>query len=311
MRAGIILSAAAFILLASPWSAPRATVRNAGPRYSPFGNPEMVQILGYNDNQGNRSDAMEPFISRDGSILFFNNSNSAPNTELFWATRVNNATTFQFQGQILGVNVPGLNAVPSMDSDGNFFFITTRSYFSAGTAGYLSTIYSGPFSDGSVAQVAPVSGVAAPQLGQVVFDDEISADGNTLYFTIGYFNGGNVPTKTTMEVANRSGNGFVVAPNSARIMAHINNRLLNYAADVSADELEFFFTRTNLKKGPAIYMATRKSVNKPFGHVRRIKAITGFAEAPSISPDGLSLYYHWRNPDGIFEIHRVTRTIRQ
>ncbi len=101
-------------------------------RTPPFSNPEMVQILGYDDNQGNSNDAMEPFISRDGNYLFFNNSNS-PNvdTNLFWATRVDDVT-FQFQGQIAGVNSTALDAVPSMDSNNNFYFITTRSYSDIG-----------------------------------------------------------------------------------------------------------------------------------------------------------------------------------
>lgn len=295
-----------------------ATIAVAGPaaararrtRYTRFKNPERVQILGYNDEQGNNLTAMEPFISRDGNYLFFNNSNSAPNTDLFWARRID-AVTFQFQGEIAGVNAPGLNAVPSMDDNGDFFFITTRSYFSTGTAGYLATIYSGPFSDGNVASVAPVPGVAAPRLGQVVFDEEVSADGNTLYFTLGDFNGGSIPVKTQIELAERGAGGFVVDPKSARIMRHINNRDLNYATDISTDQLELFFTRLNLKKGPVVYMATRKAIGKPFRHPRKIKAITGFAEAPSISSDGLSLYYHWRAPDGVFQIWRVTRTLKQ
>ncbi len=80
-------------------------------------------------------------------------------------------------------------------------------------------------------------------------------------------------------------------------MKTINDKHLNYAADTSADELEFFFTRT-IEVGPAIYMATRKSTSKPFGQPKKIDAITGFAEAPSISPDDLSLYYHEKNASG-------------
>jgi|HubBroStandDraft_6_1064221.scaffolds.fasta_scaffold32052_2 hypothetical protein len=277
--------------------------------FSKFANPEMVQILGYDDNQGHSNDAMEPFISRDGNFLFFNNSNSAAATNLFWATRIDDVT-FQYQGQIGGeVNSSGpLDAVASMDSNGTLYFITTRSYSSTGAAGYLSTIYSGPFTNGAVTTVNPTPGVAAPRLGLLNFDAEISADGNTLYFTRGNFATGTL-TSTTMMVATRQGGNFVVDPNSAIIMKTINNQHLNYAADTSADEIEFFFTRTNPKAGPAIYMATRKSTSKPFDEPQKIDAISGFAEAPSISPDGLSLYYHVKNADGVFVINRVTRTI--
>ena len=37
--------------------------------YTAFGNPQRVTIQGYNDH------AMEPFITRDGRYLFFNNLN--------------------------------------------------------------------------------------------------------------------------------------------------------------------------------------------------------------------------------------------
>ena len=280
------------------------------PAFTEFGNPETVQILGYNDNDGNSNDAMEPFISRGGNLMFFNTSNAAATTNLFWATRIDDVT-FQYQGEIGGeVNSSGpLDAVASMDSNGAFYFITTRSYGSAGDPGYLSTIYSGTFAGGAVTPVNPVPGVAAPKPGLVEFDEEISADGNTLYFTQGNFATGNL-TSTTMMVATRQGGHFVVDPNSAKIMKTINDRYLNYAADTSADELEFFFTRTKLKAGPAIYVATRKSTSKPFGKPKKIDAITGFAEAPSISPDDLSLYYHVKNPSGVFMINRVTRTMK-
>jgi hypothetical protein len=297
---------------AQPGSVPDSKVRP--PAFTEFGNPEMVQILGYDDSEGNSNDAMEPFISRDGNYLFFNNSNSASTTSLFWATRIDDVT-FQYQGEIGGaVNSSGpLDAVPSMDVSVNFYFITNRSY-----AGDLSTIYSGPFADvsgvASVTPVNPVPGAAAPKIGLVDFDAEISADGNTLYFTQGNFANlapGAPPSSTEMMVATREGGNFVIDPHSARIMRTINDKYLNYAADTSADELEFFFTRTNVKAGQiGIYVATRKSKSEPFGKPKKIDAITGFAEAPSISPDELSLYYHWKNPSGVFVINRVTRTLK-
>jgi hypothetical protein len=309
----VVLGAVATVQIVLPVGHPRASTlaeskKSRRSRFTDFANPEMVQILGYDDNQGNRHDAMEPFISRDGNFLFFNDSNSAPTTHLYWATRIDDVT-FQFQGEIGGgVNNSGaLNAVASMDNNGDFLFTTTRSYSSAGTPGSLSTLYIGPFVDGNVAPVAPASGVAAPKYGLINFDSEISADGNTIYFTQGDFSTGTL-TKTKMMFASRVGDGFVVSRRSARIMARINNKLLNYAADISASELEFFFTRTNLKVGPAIYMATRKSKTAAFRKPRKITAITGFAEAPSISPDDLSLYYHVRNASGVFVINRVTRT---
>jgi hypothetical protein len=57
---------------------------------------------------------------------------------------------------------------------------------------------------------------------------------------------------------------------------------------------------------PSIYRATRKSTTKRFGHVQLVAAITGFAEAPSISADGTTLYYH-RLLGSQFQLADVTR----
>lgn len=73
--------------------------------------------------------------------------------------------------------------------------------------------------------------------------------------------------------------------------------MLTYAASISTDGLELFFTRANPTKGakgiPAIYRAARTDPGRPFSHVQRVGAITGFAEAPSISANGTTLYYHY------------------
>jgi hypothetical protein len=69
--------------------------------------------------------------------------------------------------------------------------------------------------------------------------------------------------------------------------------MLTYAASISGNGLELFFTRDDPAGGqPGIYRAVRKRLGKPFGHVQRVAAVTGFAEAPSLSADGSTLYYH-------------------
>ena len=69
--------------------------------------------------------------------------------------------------------------------------------------------------------------------------------------------------------------------------------MLTYAASISNNGLELLFTRTNPAGGdPAIYRAVRTKVGWAFGHVQRVGAATGFVEAPAISTDGTTLYYH-------------------
>ena len=267
-----------------------------------FTNPQPVTIEGYTQ------DAMEPFISPDGNYLFFNNSNSAKQTNLYYATAVDETgLTFQFQGEIGGVNAPGLNAVASMDMNNTFYFVSPRNYVPP----TFATIYSGTFSGGSVSGVGLVQGISKHKLFDVNFDQCISPDGRTLYFVDGVIKGGSVPQHASIAIAKRHGDHFVRLTNSAEIMRKINTPDLNYAPDVSKSGLEFFFTRIELvgsqpKPPPVIYTATRASTSKPFGKPHKIEAITGFAEAPALSPDEKSLYFHLQVL-GTFEIYRVTR----
>jgi hypothetical protein len=71
-----------------------------------FRNPQRVTMEGYDD------DAMEPFVSRDGRYLFFNNLNEPQvDTNLHWAERVDDLH-FKNRGEIRGVNTPALEASP-------------------------------------------------------------------------------------------------------------------------------------------------------------------------------------------------------
>jgi Tol biopolymer transport system component len=278
-------------------SAVAADTPDAKSTYGVFTNPQPVTIVGYSQ------DAMEPFISPDGNYLFFNSSNNPPAgtyTNLYYATHINDVT-FQFQGEIGGVNTTALDAVASMDVNNTFFFVSTRSYPQT-----LSTIYSGNFSNGNVSNIAIVPGISKLTPGDVNFDQCISPDGSTLYFVDGVFNGGSVPQSASIEIATRNGDHFVRLKNSAKIMRQINKHGLNYAPDISKSGLEFFFTRFDGTL-PAIYTASRAKTSKPFGKPRKIDAITGFAEAPALSPDEKSLYYHFQNASGVYVIYRVTR----
>ncbi|MBM3344297.1 MAG: hypothetical protein FJY56_19615 [Betaproteobacteria bacterium] len=88
-----------------------------------------------------------------------------------------------------------------------------------------------------MSSVQLVEGVSRKQMGQVNFDAEISADGQTLYAVDGEFSGGAIPKTANIFVARRIGERFERLPNSDAIMAHINTRDLEYAPAISADEL--------------------------------------------------------------------------
>jgi Tol biopolymer transport system component len=140
--------------------------------------------------------------------------------------------------------------------------------------------------------------------GIVNFDSEISADGNTLYFVESEFRGGG-PRTARILFARRDGNAFARSGDSGRIMQAINTDTLNYAPATSSSELEIFFTRLDAG-GPAIYVANRGNASAAFGAPRRVQAIAGFVEGPTLSPDEKSLYYH-KKENGHFVIYRVMR----
>jgi hypothetical protein len=266
--------------------------------YRSFTTLRSVTIQGYS------ASAMEPFISRDGQFLFFNTSNVPPNIpSLQFATRID-AQTFKYQGQVAGVNRSGvLSGTPTMDRNGMLYFISPRSYPQT-----LSTVYAGQFASGQVAAVQLVSGVSGGTPGVVDFDVEVSPDGATLYVSVGHFSGGSNPDSASLAIFDKTGTGFIPDPHSAQILHSVNQAgMLTYAASVSTDGLELFFTRASpVGGGPSIYRAVRKRIGLPFGHVQRVGAATGFVEAPSISADGTTLYFH-RLVGTHFEIESAIR----
>ena len=267
------------------------------PEYVEFQHPERVVISNYS------GDAMEPFLTRDGHYLLFNNRNDPKvNTNLYYAERIDDSH-FSYRGEIQGVNTDALEGVPSLSCDGTLYFVSTRSYKDT-----FSTIYRARFSKGVATGVELAPGISRKMPGRVNFDAEISADGDTLYAVDSRFRNG-MPATADIFMARRRGNGFERQPDSAVLLKPVNTKALEYAPAISSDGLELFFTRVGkITAGaePRIWRAARKSAHEAFGEPELVSAISGFAEGPTLSPDGLSLYYHAREDDH-FVIYRVTR----
>jgi hypothetical protein len=265
-----------------------------------FESPARVVIMGFDDH------AMEPFLSRDGNLLFFNNRNEPPEkTDLHYARRVND-TAFEYAGKVGGSSEENvLDGVASMDAEGNFYFTSTRSYGAT-----LSTIYRGTFKDGNVTGVGLVEGISKKKSPWLNMDAEISADGQRLYYTENEFNLlGGMPKTSEILVAEKAGDAaFRPIQESARLMEKVNSGLLEYAMCTSADELELFFTRADpATKEFRIMMARRNSTSEPFAAPQRIGSIEQkIVEGPTLSPDGKCLYYHAFD-NGMFRIFVVRR----
>jgi hypothetical protein len=96
---------------------------------------------------------------------------------------------------------------------------------------------------------------------------------------------------------------------SARIFANVNSDWLEYAPDVSADQLELFFTRVEAitpAAQPLIYRSSRRSIDQPFSRPQRVGSIQSVAEAAALAPDEQSFYYH-ALVNGRFRLRRVRR----
>ncbi len=268
--------------------------------------PVPVSIEGYDGH------AMEPFLSRNGEWLFFNNRNQPDDqTDIHLARRLT-ATRFAYVGPLHGANSPELDGVPSMDVQGAFYFVSPRAYDET-----RNTLWQGVFADGEVSAVTPLRGESWRNRPLWLnMDAEISADGQTLYFTENRWRlfGGGIQS-SNIVIARRDDAGAFQRPDNAEsLFEQINTNLLEFAPALTPDELTLYFTRVDRAaldagrpNGFGIFAATRNAQSEPFGPPQRIEAINGYVEAPTLSPDGCGIYFHKRVNE-VFEIQLARRT---
>jgi len=271
---------------------------------SDFKNEQKVTIIGYS------SDAMEPFISKDGNYLFFNNLQGDNKKDLFYAERIDDIT-FEFKGEIQGVNSVAVDANPTMDENNNFYFISTRDLDTG-----IKTIYCGVFNNGIVTGLHKINGtINIPTPFWINMGVEISKNGNTIFVSNAMFNiGENFPQKGNIRFAIKSGNDFNIPNDEMDILANINtDTAIEYAGELSSDELELFYSQVTLSNPPMfkLYYAKREQTDGKFGIPVSITEpfdgeINAIVEGPSLSNDGKKLYYH-KLENGIFSIFMLSR----
>jgi len=274
------------------------------PSDTEFNNEIKVNILGY------KSDAMEPFISKDEKYLFFNNLKGDNGKDLFYAEKVDD-TTFVFKGEIQGVNTTYVDGNPAMDSSYNFYFISTRNLDTGN-----KTLFAGKFENGTVTNLQEVQGtINIPDLYWINMGVEISEDGNTMYVSNAKFNAGeNFPNKGNIRFAVKENGEFNIPDNESYILQNINTDVsVEYAGELSANGLELFFSQLTLSDPPVFKLlySSRKNIDEPFGVPVSITApfknnVNAFVEAPTLSKDGKRLYYHKLEND-TFSIFMLSR----
>jgi hypothetical protein len=93
-------------------------------------------------------------------------------------------------------------------------------------------------------------------------------------------------------------------------MKNINTGALEYAACISANQLELYFTRVTVPFTPTsstgIFVSTRQNINEAFSPPLKIQNITGFAEAATIAPDQKTLYYH-KQENNLYVLYMIRK----
>lgn len=263
--------------------------------YPSFGSEIEVTINGLS------LDAMEPFVSPNGTYLFFNNLNDGINTKLYYATKINDST-FNYEGELIGTNqitIPHLDAVADMDSNGNFYWTSTRDYPTE-----LNNLFHGTFSAGNVSDIARVQGdfnMNTP--GWLIMDHGISLDGQFLYFNNARFDDVNCqgPCETTLGIAQKNNDStFSTHPNSTSILQNINDaNYIYYAPCISSDNLELYFSRylkgqitSNTVFEMCIAIRNNSSSEFTIPKVLFSETISNLIEAPTLTVNKNILYYH-------------------
>ena len=205
-----------------------------------------------------------------------------------------------------------------MDADSNFYYIDIKNAYGA-SQGQFSPATGELVGVGPFADIVPNKVLHAKKQIRVNIGVEVSEDGKTMFFSQGTFefrNGtvGNL-IASNIHFLEKKGKRFTFdALDSRRVMKNINSKELEYAAGISKDGLEIFFTRfrvadyANRRLESKIMRATRTALNKPFGMPEVVEAIgeRHFVEGPTLSADETELYYH-KHVNGKSRLFRVTR----
>ena len=288
-----------------------------------FKNPEPVKIEGLPHGFSSTPiSTEEPFLSRDGRFLFFNSAQSENNKDLHYAERIDNRWLYRRE---MG---PGVNSKkevegnPTMDRSNNFFYVDSGVEVMVRRARFSTA-------DGALCDVRDFE--AMPRREVKLFSQkvhgnmgvEVGADGHLIFFSRATWdmNGlkiGRILASDILQIR-RTGNQYTFDEREARrVLRHINTDDLEYAASISSDGLELFFTRlalSDIKPGTVrsgIYRTSRKTLIDPFGESELIEAIgtNDFVEGPAISADEQELYYHKRVGDK-FRLYKVSRQLRR
>lgn len=284
-----------------------------------FPDPTPITIRGYTGS------AEAPYLSPDGNNLVFDNRTD-PRTgdvKTYYARKINDAD-FQFAGEVGNANAPGtVNFEMTIDGRNNVYF-TRIPTDGAPHPTEKPSIYRGVWHDGTLIDVAPVSGIDQDR-GTINQDPAISHDGQLLIFEAWDFAHKCVWYKIA---AQNPDNSFTVLNNS-------DSRLAGHLATFSETDIRDYLYRCtglphqnmshSMLMGPVMrshsaqkvaftmihpgkngvpvetyYIATRRSPSEPFGKPQPVIASARVVEGGSFSSGDRLLYFHVSQGDGTF-----------
>lgn len=271
-----------------------------------YGNDIKVTINGFT------VDAMEPHISPDGNALFFNSLNSGGATSLYYAAKVNDST-FNLVGLMPVVNetvTPYLNAVASLDTADNFYWVSLRGYPT--NINNLHRVKFGTTGPTNFGRVYGNFNINAP--GYLIMDAAISYEGDYLYYCNAYFNSCafGMPCASRMGVAQKVNDStFNYLPNTNSIFANVNDtNYIVYAPFVTPDGLELYFSRALVGVAQTeVCVSVRSNTLSAFSTpTTMITSLNNVPEAPTLTTNKNVLYYH-KKSGGVFTIFMKYKTL--
>lgn len=286
-------------------------------------NETPIEILGYEDS------AMEPRISADQNLLFFNNkAKDGDDMDVHYAVRlnpINHPNRYTYKGVLKGADSNKLDGTPGLDKFGNFYFVSLRDYGKNYQSIYSAKLTETSKNNFELKNIQPADdNVTRAHKLLIDMDGEVSWDGRTMIASrADFINQTEAPRTSYLALFDVSFSDGIsqrlATPNkeSSYILANINlPECRVYAGALSENRLELFYTilptSTNVNSDDfRIIVAKRNSTNESFGRGQIINAIKGhIIEGPTVSLDdgGNSLYYHKLDlSEKRFKIFKVLR----
>ena len=286
-------------------------------------NETLVEIAGYSEN------AMEPRISKDQNILFFNNKTADDEEmDVHYAVRtepIKFPHRYVYKGVLKGADSNKLDGTPGIDKYGNFYFASLRDYPNNYQSLYSAQLIEVEKNVFELKNIIPADDyVTRAQKMMIDMDGEVTWDGRTMIASradfITHKAGPRSSYLALFEISfTDAGSKRIAVPKTdgSYQLANINlPECRVYAGAMSEDNLELYYTalpaRADVQPNDfRIVVAKRSSPSAPFGRGQIISAIKGnVIEGPSVSMNdkASTLYYHKLDEkDNRFKIYKVSR----